>query len=243
VNLADFNAEMKASPEGEWKHVHHAFKTVTWGGNLGVRTVGRLQVILTSLKVVTVVAILVLGLGARGLAGAQSSLVVSPAHDALSAFLTALVPVMAAYNGFQHLGLVGGEVLNPRKNLPRAAILGTSLVVALYLLVNWVYFHLLTFAQVSQSQHVASDAVARLLGDVGAKWLRTFAFKTLSRPGAEYRKSLDSILLILLCPTNGKELAELFRNAIFLHTRWVLSMKSMCRRQTTLAPFSAVKSM
>src|SRR5260370_18134283 len=77
---------------------------------------------------------------------------------------------MAAYNGFEYLGWVGGEVLNPRKNLPRAAILGTSLVIALYLLVNWVYFHVLSFSQVAQSQHVASDAVARLLGDIGAKW-------------------------------------------------------------------------
>jgi len=86
------------------------------------------------------------------------------------AFLTALVPVMAAYNGFQNLGSVGGEVLNPRKNLPRAAILGTSLVILLYVLINWVYFHLLSFSQVAQSQHVASDAVARLVGNVGAQW-------------------------------------------------------------------------
>jgi basic amino acid/polyamine antiporter, APA family len=137
---------------------------------LGVRTAGRVQVFLTALKVAAVAAILVLGLRAKGLAGAQQPLIVSPAHGALVAFLTALVPVMAAYNGFQSLGSVGGEVLNPRKNLPRAAILGTSMVIALYLLVNWVYFHLLSFSQVSQSQHVASDAVTRLVGDVGAKW-------------------------------------------------------------------------
>jgi amino acid transporter len=143
---------------------------VTGLNYLGVRTVGRFQVILTSLKVAAVVAILILGLRARGFAGAQPASVVSPAHGALAAFLTALVPVMAAYNGFQYLGWVGGEVLNPRKNLPRAAILGTSLVIALYLLVNWVYFHVLSFSQVAQSQHVASDAVARLLGDIGAKW-------------------------------------------------------------------------
>ena len=77
---------------------------------------------------------------------------------------------MAAYNGFQHLGSVGGEVLNPRKNLPRAAILGTSLVIALYVMVNWVYFHVLSFSRVAQSQHVASDAVTRLVGDGGVKW-------------------------------------------------------------------------
>jgi len=36
--------------------------------------------------------------------------------------------------------------------------------------INWVYFHLLSFSQVAQSQHVASDAVARLLGNRGAQY-------------------------------------------------------------------------
>jgi amino acid transporter len=143
---------------------------VTGLNYLGVRTAGRFQVFLTTLKVVAVAAILVLGLTARGLSGAQSALITPPAHGALVAFLTALVPVMAAYNGFQNLGSVGGEVLNPKKNLPRAAILGTSLVIGLYVLVNWVYFHVLSFSQVARSQHVASDAVTRLVGDSGAKW-------------------------------------------------------------------------
>ena len=47
---------------------------------------------------------------------------------------------MVAYNGFSVLGEVGGEIVNPRKNLPRAAILGVLVVVSLYLLINWVYF-------------------------------------------------------------------------------------------------------
>ena len=143
---------------------------VTGLNYLGVRTAGRFQVFLTALKVAAVAAILVLGLTARGFSGAQPAFFASPTHGAIVAFLTALVPVMAAYNGFQNLGSVGGEVLNPRKNLPRAAILGTSLVILLYVLINWVYFHLLSFSQVAQSQHVASDAVARLVGNVGAKW-------------------------------------------------------------------------
>jgi amino acid transporter len=143
---------------------------VTGLNYLGVRTAGRFQVFLTALKVAAVALIVVLGLMARSFSGSQSAFLASPARGALAAFLTALVPVMAAYNGFQNLGLAGGEVLNPRKNLPRAAILGTSLVIGLYLVVNWVYFHLLSFAQVSQSQHVASDAVTRLVGDAGAKW-------------------------------------------------------------------------
>ena len=143
---------------------------VTGLNYLGVRTAGRFQVFLTALKVATVAAILALGLAAKSSSGAQPAFIASPAHGALAAFLTALVPVMAAYNGFQFLGSVGGEIINPKKNLPRAVILGTSLVIALYVLVNWVYFHMLSFSQVAQSQHVASDTVAVLVGSMGAKW-------------------------------------------------------------------------
>lgn len=147
---------------------------VTGLNYLGVRSAGRFQVFITALKVAAVAAILVLGLTAKGFSGAQTPLIVSSIvssnHGALAAFLTALVPVMAAYNGFQHLGSVGGEIVNPKRNLPLAAILGTSLVIVLYLMVNWVYFHMLSFSQVAQSQHVASDAVTRLLGDDVAKW-------------------------------------------------------------------------
>jgi basic amino acid/polyamine antiporter, APA family len=137
---------------------------------LGVRTVGRFQVFLTALKIATVAAILVLGITASSSMGGQTAFIPSPSRGAIAAFLTALIPVMVAYNGFQNLGAVGGEVLNPSRNLPRAAILGTSLVIVLCVLINWVFFHLLSFSQVAQSQHVASDAMARLLGDMGAKY-------------------------------------------------------------------------
>jgi len=62
-------------------------------------------------------------------------------------------------------------VINPRQALPRAVLLGTSLVIALYVLINWTYFRVLSFSQVVQSQHVASDAMVRLLGNTGAQYL------------------------------------------------------------------------
>jgi len=137
---------------------------------LGVRTVGRFQVLLTALKVAAIAAIVVLGITSSNSISTRTTFIPPPAHGAIAAFLTALVSAMIAYNGFEMLGAVGGEVLNPKKNLPRAAILGTSLVIALYVLINWVYFHVLSFSEVAQSEHVASDAVARLLGGVGAKY-------------------------------------------------------------------------
>ena len=136
----------------------------------GIRAAGRFQVFLTALKVATVAAIIFLGFSAKGASNSPFALTPTPAHGEVTAFLTALVPVMAAYIGFSLLGNVGGEIVHPEKNIPRAALLGTSLVMVLYVSVNWVYFHVLSFSQVVRTQHVASDAVAQVVGQAGAKW-------------------------------------------------------------------------
>ena len=89
----------------------------------------------------------------------------------IGALLTALVPAMWAYNGFNDLGDLGEEIVQPQKNIPRAIIFGLLTVGGLYLMANVVYFHVLPFAQVAASQHVASDVVQSLSGSRGAAWL------------------------------------------------------------------------
>jgi basic amino acid/polyamine antiporter, APA family len=138
---------------------------------LGVRTAGHFQIFLTSLKVAAVVAIVILGLTLGKLSGIHPALIMSPAQGSAGAILMAIVPAMLAYNGFQSLGHVGGEVSDPQRNIPRAAILGSLLVISLYVLINWTYFHILGFSRVAQSQYVASDAMALLVGNSGAKWI------------------------------------------------------------------------
>jgi amino acid transporter len=138
---------------------------------LGVRTAGHFQIFLTSLKVAAVVAIVILGLTLGKLSVIHPAFVTSPAQGSIGAVLMALVPAMLAYNGFQTLGAVGGEVSDPQRNIPRAAIFGSLLVISLYVLVNWTYFHILGFSRVAQSQYVASDAMALLIGNSGSKWI------------------------------------------------------------------------
>jgi APA family basic amino acid/polyamine antiporter len=136
----------------------------------GVRTVGTFQVVLTALKVGTIAVILILGLSLKTIPVDQVTALPNPSHGPLVSFLIALVPVMAAYNGFQNLGAVAGEIYRPEKSLPRAVILGTALVMALYIGLNWVYFQVLSFSQVARSQNVASEVVANLVGISGARW-------------------------------------------------------------------------
>jgi basic amino acid/polyamine antiporter, APA family len=139
---------------------------------LSVRMSGAIQVGLTSLKVGTIAMIVVAGV----LFGKHTAFDVAPklthlSLGTISGFLTALVPAMWAYNGFNDLGDVGEEIANPQKNIPRAIILGLFTVGGLYLLANVVYFRTLPFAKLMQSQHVASDVVQSLANTRGAAWL------------------------------------------------------------------------
>ena len=89
----------------------------------------------------------------------------------IGALLTALVPAMWAYNGFNDLGDVGEEIEHPERNIPRAILLGLLTVGGLYMLANVVYFHILSFGDLAQSPHVASDVVRVFAGSRGAAWL------------------------------------------------------------------------
>ncbi len=139
---------------------------------LSVRFGGSVQVLLTSLKMGAILLIVIGGVLFGKHAVGDAAPVVSPlGFGAIGAVLTALVPAMWAYNGFNDLGDLGEEIERPEKNIPRAIILGLLTVGGLYLLANVVYFHILPFAAIAQSQHVASDVVQSFAGSRGAAWL------------------------------------------------------------------------
>ena len=149
-----------------------------------VRMSGVIQVLLTILKMGAILLIVVGGVLFGSRIPTVSPPAVSPLFSlkTMAALLTALVPTMWAYNGFNDLGDLGEEIVNPQKNIPRALIVGLLTVGGLYLMANVIYFHVLPFASVAASQHVASDVVQALWGTGGARWL-TFAM-ALSALGA-----------------------------------------------------------
>ena len=139
---------------------------------LSVRMSGAIQVVLTSVKIGAIATIVVVSVlfGKRptfDTVGQFTQLDLGT----IGGFLTALVPVMWAYNGFNDLGDVGEEIAQPHKNIPRAIIQGLLTVSCLYLLANVIYFRTLSFEALMQSQHVASDVVQSLAGSRGATGL------------------------------------------------------------------------
>lgn len=139
---------------------------------LSVRMSGAVQVLLTSLKIGTILAIVVGGV----LFGAKHASQEAPSFGQLGwgtigALLTALVPAMWAYNGFNDLGDLGEEIHRPQENIPLAIIVGLLTVGALYVAANAIYLHILPFSHLAESQHVASDVVQTFGGSRGANWL------------------------------------------------------------------------
>jgi APA family basic amino acid/polyamine antiporter len=66
---------------------------------------------------------------------------------------------------------VAGEVESPQRNIPRALILGTLLVVVVYVLANFAYFYVLSPADLGSTQTIAADAAKRFLGSAGGAFI------------------------------------------------------------------------
>jgi len=99
--------------------------------------------------------------------GVGAGIFAQRAHVGLSPFLLAMVAILWAYDGWADLAFVGGEVKQPQKTLPRALLIGTSIVVVLYLAANLVYLYLIPIQQMKQAELVAADVARLSIGSAG----------------------------------------------------------------------------
>jgi amino acid transporter len=85
----------------------------------------------------------------------------------LSPILLAMVSILWAYDGWADLAFVGGEVRDPQRTLPRALVLGTAIVVVLYLAANLVYLYLIPMTALTHAELVAADVAKLVIGPAG----------------------------------------------------------------------------
>jgi len=96
---------------------------------------------------------------------------VPPGSFSIARFGLALVSVLWVYDGWADVSFVGGEVKDPEKNLPRVLILGTLIIIGLYLLANVAYLAVLPVEQIRQSKLVAADVADKLMGAAGVAFV------------------------------------------------------------------------
>lgn len=131
---------------------------------IGVRTAANVQRALTGIKVAALAAVCLAALFAGGSPAGDGPDPVPLAPLSLSALLGAMVVLLWTYDGWSDLSLAAGEVRNPGRILGRAVILGTSILIVLYVIVQVAVSSLLTPARAAGSERVLADAVQEGLG-------------------------------------------------------------------------------
>lgn len=138
--------------------------------------------------------------------------VLASARGGFAGFGAAMLGAMWAYNGWNELTYLAGEVDKPRRNLPIALIGGIGILMTLYLLANFSYFYVLTPAQIAsvpESSAVATEVVSRFLGS-GAGGLMAVAL-AMSVFGALQVTSLASARVPYAMAADGVFFAPLAR--------------------------------
>jgi basic amino acid/polyamine antiporter, APA family len=136
----------------------------------GVRHSSTFQLIATALKVLLIAAFLIAGLVMAtpqpvSFAPAASDF----AHITSAPFAIGLVFVMYSFSGWNAATYIIGEMRMPQRNLPRAMLAGTLIVLVLYVALNAVFLRTAPIDKLAGQIDVASIAGRYIFGDLGGR--------------------------------------------------------------------------
>jgi len=130
-----------------------------------------IQNIFTVLKIGTLAAIIILGFSLGK--GTPPELTLNPSDLSFGqlfiGFGVSLVAVAWAFDGWNNVNFVAGEIKKPQRNLPLALFLGTLGITVLYVLTNYIYLYALPIGEITGVLRIAEKATTALfVGPTGA---------------------------------------------------------------------------
>lgn len=153
-----------------WSQVFSIVATwlITGLNYLGIRKAGDFQLVFTWLKGVLIVVIA--GFCFTSAAGHVHNFETAfrGAHGGFGGFMVALIAALWAYDGWNDLTMVAGEVKNPGRSLPIALLAGLGIVGVLYMATNAAIQYILPAAQIAASPRPAVTALSAITGPWGA---------------------------------------------------------------------------
>ena len=139
---------------------------------VGVIFGGAVQSFVTFIKIASIVLLsfLLLASGTGSLANISTgfSMPASSTSNIISLFGLAIAGAFWAYDGWNNLTFVAGEIKQPQRNVPLGLLFGTLIVVIVYMLVNVAYLYVLPIEKMAQSPLVAATAAEFVFGSKGA---------------------------------------------------------------------------
>ncbi len=138
---------------------------------LGAKMGGTIQSVSTIAKLVPLVLIIIFGLLNESEVAFRLFPINVEEHPFLTSLGSGLVATMFSYDGWIHVGNIAGEMKNPKKDLPRAIILGLSIVMIVYLIINVAYLFVMPAAALAATATPASDVANVIFGNIGGKFI------------------------------------------------------------------------
>lgn len=153
--------------QGDWAIRWTGFLAVivlTFANYLGVRVGGTVQVVFTATKVGALGALIICAFALPGGSAEnwQPLFQGVPGGSLATAVGAAMVAVLWSYDGWTNGAAVSEEIQQPQRNVPRALLGGTAVIMTLYLLATLAYHYMLSPRLVAGSELVAAD-VAEIL--------------------------------------------------------------------------------
>ena len=173
ITFSRYFLEVTRAPLPDWAIAAMALLLLTIINCLGVRAGSSVQNLLMVLKILALAALVACGLffvaAPHGMTGAVLDRPIS--FGLLTAMGAAMTPVMFAYGGWQTSSFVAAEMRDPRRDLARGLLIGTSGVVLLYLAANFVYLYAMGAEGLAATETPASSVMRLAFGERGASFI------------------------------------------------------------------------
>ncbi len=148
---------------------------------LKVSVGGRLQTVMTALKVLLIAGLaLILFVSGKGdVSHFFQSSVDHPGWPGFGAFSAAMIAALWAYDGWNNLPMMAGEIKDPKRNVPLSLVFGMVAVLILYCALNLAYFYILPNSEILTSSSndfpdalpAATKAVQMIMGAGAVKFM------------------------------------------------------------------------
>ena len=142
----------------------------------------------------------------------------------LKAFAMCFIPVFFTYGGYQQTMNFGKDIPNARRTMPRAIFYGITIVLVVYLSVNYSFYKVLGFTGLAHSTTIAADISGLMFGNIAYKLVSVIMFfsvmayvnvSVMSNPRIYFAMAEDKVLPPIFMKLNQKTQVQEFALTVF----------------------------
>ena len=172
--FAYFSMQLLGISDDITTHVFIAFGAMFFVFLLNIYTKnvgGKLQTIVTVAKIIPILLIIIFGFlySPSNEIEETTQTIISSDKSFLLLVGTALLPIMFALDGWIYVGTIAGDLKNPKRDLPRAIILGIAFISVVYILLNLALFNV--YPPEVLVEKGIFGAANEIFGDIGSKFI------------------------------------------------------------------------